>query len=46
MIQWVYERAKEALSLDNLIIATDDRRILDAGTSFGADVRLTSSDHR
>ena len=46
MIQWVYEKAGEARRLENLIIATDDSRIFDAGRSFGADVRLTSADHR
>lgn len=46
MIQWVYERASHARSLANLIIATDDRRIFDAGKAFGAEVRMTSSTHR
>jgi len=46
MIQRVYERAKQAESLENVIIATDDQRIFDASLSFGADVRMTSSGHR
>ncbi|MGD2294208.1 MAG: 3-deoxy-manno-octulosonate cytidylyltransferase [Candidatus Aminicenantes bacterium] len=46
MIQWVYERAGQARSLDKLIVATDDRRIFDACKSFGADVRRTSSEHK
>ena len=46
MIQRVYERAKQAESLEKVIIATDDRRIFDASLSFGADVRMTSSGHR
>jgi len=46
LIQRVYERAKQAESLENVIIATDDQRIFDASLSFGADVRMTSSGHR
>ena len=46
MIQRVYERAKQAESLEKVIIATDDQRIFDASFSFGADVRMTSSGHR
>lgn len=46
MIQWVYEKAREARCLENLVIATDDSRIFDAGRSFGADVRMSSTDHR
>lgn len=46
MIQWVYDKAREARSLENLIIASDDRRIVDACLGFGADVRLTAKEHR
>ncbi len=46
MIQRVYERAKQAEFLENVIIATDDQRIFAASLSFGADVRMTSSEHR
>lgn len=46
MIQRVYERAKQAESLENVFIATDDQRIFDASLSFGADVRMTSPGHR
>lgn len=45
MIQWVYERAREARFLENLIIATDDKKIFETARSFGAEVRMTSSDH-
>jgi 3-deoxy-manno-octulosonate cytidylyltransferase (CMP-KDO synthetase) len=45
MIQRVYERAKTARLLDNIIIATDDDRIYEAARSFNADVRKTSHDH-
>jgi 3-deoxy-manno-octulosonate cytidylyltransferase (CMP-KDO synthetase) len=46
MIQWVYEQAKKAMHLEHVIIATDDERIFSASQAFGADVRMTSPDHR
>ena len=46
MIQWVYEGAKKATLLENIIIATDDRRIYDAASSFGAEARMTSRNHK
>lgn len=46
MVQRVYEQAKKASLLDQLIIATDDDRIFSACRTFGADVRMTSPDHR
>jgi len=45
MIQWVWERARLARCLDELIVATDDRRIADACRNFGAAVAMTSPDH-
>jgi len=45
MIQHVYERAKQAESLTRVVIATDDRRILETAEAFGALARLTRSDH-
>jgi 3-deoxy-manno-octulosonate cytidylyltransferase (CMP-KDO synthetase) len=45
MIQWVYERAQKSTHLNNLIIATDDKRIREACHEFGADVRMTSLHH-
>jgi 3-deoxy-manno-octulosonate cytidylyltransferase (CMP-KDO synthetase) len=45
MIQWVYEAAKQSTHLHHLIIATDDRRIHETCQEFGADVRMTSSQH-
>ena len=36
MIQHVWERAKEARLLDDLIIACDDARVADAAKEFGA----------
>jgi 3-deoxy-manno-octulosonate cytidylyltransferase (CMP-KDO synthetase) len=45
MIQRVYEQAKKASSLDNVIVATDDERIFDHVQSFGGDVMMTSDQH-
>jgi 3-deoxy-manno-octulosonate cytidylyltransferase (CMP-KDO synthetase) len=45
MIQHVYERAGQAHKLDRLLIATDDRRILEAARSFGGECLLTRDDH-
>lgn len=45
MIQWVYEGAKQASRLQNIIIATDDDRILQTCTAFGAEVWKTSPHH-
>jgi len=43
LIQLVYERAKESRNKDRVIIATDDQRIADAASSFGAEAVMTSS---
>lgn len=45
MIQHVYERASQAKLLDELIVATDDRRIIDAVEGFGGKAVLTAKDH-
>lgn len=45
MIQWVYEGAKRASSLINVIVATDDDRIAQTCKSFGAEVWMTSPSH-
>lgn len=44
MLQRVYERAVESDALD-VLIATDDDKIVAACAEFGADVRMTASDH-
>lgn len=46
MIQRVYEQALGSKLLRNVIVATDDQRVFDACSVFGAEVRMTSSDHR
>jgi len=45
MIQHVWERAKQALVLDELIIACDDQRVFDVCKGFGAKVVLTAKGH-
>jgi len=45
MIQHVWERAKEAFSLDDLIIACDDERVAEVARGFGAKVVLTAKAH-
>ena len=41
MIRWVWEAARQAETLDRLLVATDDERIYSAVRSFGGDVLLT-----
>ncbi|MFH1641250.1 MAG: 3-deoxy-manno-octulosonate cytidylyltransferase, partial [Candidatus Omnitrophota bacterium] len=45
MIQHVWERAKESLVLDDLIIACDDERVADCAKKFGAKVVFTAKGH-
>lgn len=42
MVQWVYERTQAAQRVDEVIIATDDERILQTATDFGARAEMTS----
>jgi 3-deoxy-manno-octulosonate cytidylyltransferase (CMP-KDO synthetase) len=45
MIQHVVERARRVPLLSRVVVATDDRRIADAVTSFKAEWVMTRSDH-
>ncbi len=45
MIQHVWEKAKQSLVLDDLVIACDDQRIADVAKGFGAKVVLTAKGH-
>ncbi len=45
MIQHVWERAKQAKVLDDLIIACDNERVLEVATAFGAKVIFTAKGH-
>jgi 3-deoxy-manno-octulosonate cytidylyltransferase (CMP-KDO synthetase) len=46
MIQHVYERVAQAKLIDDVIVATDDQRIVDAVLGFNGNVKLTSIDHK
>ena len=46
LVQHTYERAKKAKSVQNVIIATDSQKVLDACKAFGAECVLTSPDHQ
>jgi 3-deoxy-manno-octulosonate cytidylyltransferase (CMP-KDO synthetase) len=46
MIQHVVERLRQAASGPRIVVATEDQRIKDAVTSFGAEAILTRADHR
>lgn len=46
MLQHVFERASQARYVHNVIIATDDQRILEAARAFGAPARMTRADHQ
>lgn len=44
MIQWVYERTRLASTLFDVIVATDDERIVNTVESFGGNVVMTPAD--
>jgi 3-deoxy-manno-octulosonate cytidylyltransferase (CMP-KDO synthetase) len=46
MIQHVYDRARRAQTVDEVLVATDDQRIMDAVFAFGGHARMTRFDHR
>ncbi len=46
MIQHVYENASKTKSLNEVIVATDDDRILTCVKSFGGKVMMTSKNHQ
>lgn len=41
MIQWVYEAVKNCAAIQEVIVATDDNRIVEVVKSFGGKVQLT-----
>lgn len=45
LIQRVYERARMVRDLDQVVVATDDTRILDAVFEFGGQAVMTHPDH-
>jgi 3-deoxy-manno-octulosonate cytidylyltransferase (CMP-KDO synthetase) len=46
MVQHVWERAKLASSVSEVIVATDDERIVQAVEKFGGKAGMTRADHR
>jgi len=45
MIQWVFEQTSKAKSVSEVIVATDDSRILDTVNNFGGNAIMTSANH-
>lgn len=45
LVQHVWERAMRCKNIDQVVIATDDERIMEAAASFGAQAVLTAVDH-
>jgi len=45
MIQHVWERARQSLLLDDLVIACDDERVAEKAREFGAKVVMTAKGH-
>jgi len=45
MIQWVYGNVIKADVLDDVLVATDDQRIIEVVEQFGGKAALTSKDH-
>lgn len=46
LIQYVYEEALKATSLEDLLIATDDERVLKAVEGFGGRAVMTAKEHQ
>jgi 3-deoxy-manno-octulosonate cytidylyltransferase (CMP-KDO synthetase) len=46
MIQWVYERAKQSKTLDELFVAVDDPRVQSVVEGFGGKAILTGMHHK
>ena len=45
MIQWVWEAASKSTMLEDLIIATDDEKVIKAAETFGGKAIMTSKDY-
>lgn len=46
MVQWCYESTMKCKDLDDVIVATDDERIISAVNSFGGKAVMTSPNHK
>lgn len=45
MVWWVYQEAKKVQAFDNVIVATEDERVINVCNKLGMDVMLTSDSH-
>ena len=45
MVWWVYQAAKQSPLLDDLVVATDDERILAVCSEYGMNAVMTRADH-
>jgi 3-deoxy-manno-octulosonate cytidylyltransferase (CMP-KDO synthetase) len=45
MVQHVWERTRQARTVDRVLVATDDERVAEAVRAFGGEVAMTSSAH-
>lgn len=46
MIQWVYEIARNGKGVSDVVVATDDQRIVDAVARFGGRAMMTAEENR
>ena len=46
MIQWTYEQARKAPRVTDVVVATDDERIMRAVKGFGGEAVMTSAENR
>ena len=46
IIEWVWNKAIKCKGIDRVIVATDDERIFNACKEFGAEVEMTSTEHK
>ncbi len=46
IIQWVWEKGGKCKGIDRVIVATDDERIYNVCKGFGAEVEMTSTEHK
>ena len=46
IIEWVWEKCSKCKGIDRIIVATDDERIFSACKEFGAEVEMTSTEHK
>ncbi len=46
LLQWVWEAAIRCRKVREVVVATDDQRIREAASAFGARVAMTRADHR